>query len=62
VDINPLSANGSFVRCADLHLPKMLRDGRMAALVKLRCSGRSETERQQRAENADAATGSFERR
>ena len=36
-----------FVRPADLHPPKMLRDGRMAGLVKLHRGDRPRTERQQ---------------
>ncbi|WP_353476723.1 hypothetical protein PVT71_28885 (plasmid) [Salipiger sp. H15] len=40
------TANGSNVRPADLHPPKILQDGRMAGLVKLHCGDRPGTERQ----------------
>ena len=41
--------NGRKVRPADLHPPMMLRDGRMAGLVKLHRGDRQGTERQVRA-------------
>ena len=47
------SKNGSKVRTADLHHPKMLHVGRMAGLVKLRRSDGQPGERQQWAGSAD---------
>ena len=50
----------SSARIDDLYPAKILRDGRMADLVKLHSSDRPETERQVWAVNVNAALGRFE--